>query len=111
VKDSQFGSWSTTQEHTNNLKDKGIEDKNTFSPCIKNNKKKIPLSLSNRCDLTDTSQPMLGVLFFPLIPLSQKAAMHTIPENVITQLASQGRDTTRQTRWVSQVPQEKVQSR
>jgi hypothetical protein len=42
VKDSQFGSWSTTQEHTNNLKDKGIEDKNTFSPCIKNNKKKPP---------------------------------------------------------------------
>ena len=40
MKDSQFVSWSTTQEHTNNLKDKGIEDKNTFFPCIKNNKKK-----------------------------------------------------------------------
>jgi hypothetical protein len=40
VKYSQFSSWSTTQEHTNNLKDKGIEDKNKFSNCIKNNKKK-----------------------------------------------------------------------
>jgi hypothetical protein len=39
VKDSQFGSWSTTQEHTNNLKDKGIEDKNSFLLVLKTIKK------------------------------------------------------------------------
>jgi len=29
VKDSRFVSWPTSQEQTNNLKDKGTEDKNT----------------------------------------------------------------------------------
>jgi hypothetical protein len=41
----------------------------------------IQLPLANRCDLTGTSQPMLGVLFFPLSPPSHKGATHTIPEN------------------------------
>jgi hypothetical protein len=40
VKDSRFGSWPTAQAQTNNLKDKGTEDKNTIFLCIKNNKKK-----------------------------------------------------------------------
>jgi hypothetical protein len=29
VKDNRFGSWPTAQAWTNNLKDKGTEDKNT----------------------------------------------------------------------------------
>ena len=48
----------------------------------------IQLLLVNRCDITGTSQPMLGVLFFPLSPLSHKGATHTILENYSTQLAS-----------------------
>jgi hypothetical protein len=32
--------------------------------------------LANREDLTGTSQPTLGVLFFPLIPPSRKGATH-----------------------------------
>jgi hypothetical protein len=29
VKDNRFDSWTTAQAHNNNLKDQGIEDKNT----------------------------------------------------------------------------------
>jgi hypothetical protein len=76
-------------------------------PCMRS----VQLPLANRCDLTGTSQPTLGVLFFPLSPPSHKGATHTIPENASTQLASQGRATTRYPSWVSQLPQEKVQSR
>ena len=53
------------------------------------------LLLADLNELTGTSQPTLGVLFFPLNPLSRKGATHMIPENASTKLASQGRATTR----------------
>jgi hypothetical protein len=51
---------------------------------------------------------MLWVLFFPLIPPSRKGVMHTTPQNVSSQLALQGRATTRYSSWVSQLTQKKL---
>jgi hypothetical protein len=64
--------------------------------------------LVNREDLTSTSHPMLGVLFFSRSTPSHKGAMHTLKEKSSSQLASQGRATTLYSRWVSQLPQEKL---
>jgi hypothetical protein len=59
-------------------------------------------------DLTGTSQPMLGVLFFPLSPPEpQRGHTHKTREKSSSQLASQGRATTLFSSWVSQLPQEK----
>jgi hypothetical protein len=54
----------------------------------------LPLSLVDRRDLTGTSQPMLGVLYFPLSPPSRKGATHYPDGTSSSQLASQGRATT-----------------
>jgi hypothetical protein len=39
--------------------------------------------LANYDDFTGTSQPMLGVLFFPLIPWSHKGATHNHNQNTL----------------------------
>jgi hypothetical protein len=42
----------------------------------------------------NTSQPMLGVLFFPLSPPSRKGATHKNQKSIAPKLASQGRAST-----------------
>jgi hypothetical protein len=54
----------------------------------------VQLSLADRRDFTGTSQPMLGVLFFPLSPPSAKGPHTLTRESTSSQLASQGRATT-----------------
>jgi hypothetical protein len=66
-----------------------------------------PAPACRPCDFTGTSQPMLGVLFFPLSPQATKGP-HTLNQGTTSsQLASQGRATTRHPSWVSQLPQDK----
>ena len=65
------------------------------------------LPLVDQCDLTSTSQPMLGVLFFPKAPQATKEPHTQYQRTASTHLASQGRATTRYSSWVSQLPQDK----
>jgi hypothetical protein len=66
------------------------------------------LSLADREDLTGTSHPMLWVLFSPLSHPRHKGDTHTIPNNSISHISSQGRATTHYPSWVSQLPQKKL---
>jgi hypothetical protein len=76
-----------------------------LSPASNDVPRSMHLPLADRRDLTGTSQPTLGVLCFPLSPLSRKGATHYQDGTSSSQLASQGRATTPLRDGKSQLPQ------